>query len=153
GAHGIALAGRGHGEPGLDDVHAQPLELLRNPQLLRRGHAAPRRLLSVSQRGVEDGDVGGHDTVTPTGVISAARFTSPSGVTVTGSRNDMRPRSLVPTSSICDDRSAVRCASNHLRPLLFSSIQFFAYWPDWISLSMAAMFFFVSSVTMRGPPV
>ena len=37
----------------------------------------PRRLLAVPQRGVEDGDVVGHDTVTPTGVICAARFTSP----------------------------------------------------------------------------
>ena len=53
GAHRLEVAVRGDREAGLDDVHAKAIELLRQPQLLGRGHAEARRLLAVAQRRVE----------------------------------------------------------------------------------------------------
>ena len=42
------------GNPGLDDVDPQRLELLGEAELLGRGHPVAGRLFAVSQRGVED---------------------------------------------------------------------------------------------------
>jgi hypothetical protein len=48
----VALGG--DREAGLDDVHAEQAEGARHLELLAEVHAAPRRLLAVTQRGVED---------------------------------------------------------------------------------------------------
>ena len=58
GAHRLEVAIRGDREAGLDDVHAEPIELLRQAQLLGRGHAEAGRLLAVAKRRVEDLDAG-----------------------------------------------------------------------------------------------
>ena len=54
--HRLPIAGRGDWETGFDDVDPEFRERLRYPQLLRLGHAAARRLLTVAQRGIEDED-------------------------------------------------------------------------------------------------
>ena len=43
------VAFRGDGKAGFDDVHAQAVELVRQPQLFLHVHAASRRLLAVAQ--------------------------------------------------------------------------------------------------------
>ncbi len=53
GLHRGKVAFRGDGEAGLDDVHAQPVELVRQAQLFLHVHAAPGRLLAVAQGRVE----------------------------------------------------------------------------------------------------
>src|SRR2546428_542910 len=45
---------RGRGEPRLDHVHSERVQLAREAELLLRGHRVARGLLSVAQRGVED---------------------------------------------------------------------------------------------------
>ena len=52
--NGGEVALRGHGEAGLDDVHAQIFEGVRHGELFLRGHAAAGRLLAVAQSGVEE---------------------------------------------------------------------------------------------------
>ena len=52
--HAVEVAARGGRETRLDDVHAELGERARHAQLLGPGHAAPRGLLAVAQRGVED---------------------------------------------------------------------------------------------------
>jgi hypothetical protein len=54
--HRVEVAIGGDGEPGLDHVHAKAVELLGQAQLFLHIHAAARRLLAVTKRGVEDGD-------------------------------------------------------------------------------------------------
>src|SRR5208282_4756698 len=54
--HRFEVSIGGDGEPGLDHVHAEALELLGQAQLLLHIHAAARRLLAVTKRGVEDGN-------------------------------------------------------------------------------------------------
>ena len=54
GGDGREVALGGHGEAGLDDVHAQILQGVGHGQLFLRGHAAAGRLLAVAQRGVEE---------------------------------------------------------------------------------------------------
>ena len=54
GLHAGEIFGARGGEPGLDDVDAQRLELLGEPELLGGGHPVAGRLFAVSQRGVED---------------------------------------------------------------------------------------------------
>ena len=57
----LEVAGRGDREAGLDDVDAQPRELVRDLELLGRVQRDPGRLLAVAQGGVEDDDpVGVH---------------------------------------------------------------------------------------------
>ena len=56
GLHALEVAGRGDGEAGLDDVHAQPFELLRDHDLLIQRHGAAGRLLAVPQCRVEYDD-------------------------------------------------------------------------------------------------
>src|SRR5262249_43853409 len=51
---GFEIAGRGGGEPRLDDVDVEPLELAGNGNLLFDVHGASRRLLAIAQGGVED---------------------------------------------------------------------------------------------------
>src|SRR5579864_3348343 len=51
--HRVEVAFGGNGESGLDDIDTQAVELARHAQFLAGGHAAPRRLLSVAQCGVE----------------------------------------------------------------------------------------------------
>ena len=51
--HRGKVAFRGDGEAGFDDIHAQAVELVRQPQLLLHVHAASRRLLAVAQGSVE----------------------------------------------------------------------------------------------------
>ena len=53
GGDGRKIALRGHGEAGLDDVHAQIFKGVGHGELFLRGHAAARRLLAVAQGGVE----------------------------------------------------------------------------------------------------
>src|SRR5208282_40022 len=54
--YGFEVAIGGDREPGLDHVHAEAVELLGQSQLFLNIHAAARRLLAVTKRGVEDGD-------------------------------------------------------------------------------------------------
>ncbi len=51
---GLEVTGRGDREAGLDHVHAQTRELLRDLELLLRVQRDARRLLAVAQRRVED---------------------------------------------------------------------------------------------------
>jgi hypothetical protein len=52
--HGLEVARRGDREARLDDVDAQPRELVGDLELLGGVERDPRRLLAVSQGGVED---------------------------------------------------------------------------------------------------
>ncbi len=52
--HRLEVAFRRGGEPGLDDVDAEALELASDHQLLLDVHRGARGLLPVAQRGVED---------------------------------------------------------------------------------------------------
>jgi hypothetical protein len=72
---------------------------------------------------------------------------------VTGLRNGISARSSAPTFSITCARSSRRFASNHLRPVAFSSIHPRAYCPLRISSSIFFISFLVSAVTTLGPPV
>ena len=54
GLHRLEVAGRGDGEAGLDDVHAEVREGVGHLQLLGQVHAGAGRLLAVAQGGVED---------------------------------------------------------------------------------------------------
>ncbi len=56
GLHGGEVIFGGHGEAGLDDIHAQGLQLACHQQLLVQVHAAAGGLLSIAEGGVEDGD-------------------------------------------------------------------------------------------------
>src|SRR5260370_1254376 len=56
GPYGFKVAIGGNGEPGFDHVGAQTVELMRQPQFFLMVHAAPGRLLSVAQGGIENGD-------------------------------------------------------------------------------------------------
>jgi hypothetical protein len=49
---------RGDWEPRFDHVHAQPIKLMRQPQLFLLIHAASRRLLAIAESGIEDSDPG-----------------------------------------------------------------------------------------------
>ena len=53
-AHAAEVPVRGRGEPRLDHVHSERVQLAREAELLLRGHRVARGLLSVAQRGVED---------------------------------------------------------------------------------------------------
>ena len=53
----LKVAFRCDGKSGLDDVHAQPIELVRHAHLLGYVHAATRRLFSVAQGSIEYGNV------------------------------------------------------------------------------------------------
>ena len=57
--HGGELGLRVHREAGLDDVHAQPFELMRDLELLVGGHGGSGGLFAVAERGVEDQDSAG----------------------------------------------------------------------------------------------
>src|ERR1017187_1115609 len=54
--HGFEVAVGSDRESGLDHIHAEAVELLGQSQLFLYIHAAARRLLAVTKRGVEDGD-------------------------------------------------------------------------------------------------
>ena len=56
GADALPLSRRGDGEPGLDDVHAEPVELACDLDLLGRRQRDSGRLLAVAERGIEDAD-------------------------------------------------------------------------------------------------
>ena len=64
--NGAEVARRRDGEAGLDNVHVHSEQLLGNDELLLGVHRCARRLLAVSQRGVEDVDLAGHE-MTPLG--------------------------------------------------------------------------------------
>ena len=53
-ADGGEIALGGHGETGLDDVHAQVFKGMRHGELFLRGHAATGRLFAIAQSGVEE---------------------------------------------------------------------------------------------------
>ncbi len=57
GGDGSEVALGGHGEAGLDDVHAQIFKGMGHGELFLRGHAAAGRLLAVAQSGVKKGNV------------------------------------------------------------------------------------------------
>ena len=57
GGDGREVALGGHGEAGLDDVHAQIFKSVGHGELFLRGHAAAGGLLAVAQSGVEEGNV------------------------------------------------------------------------------------------------
>ena len=61
GAHALEVARRRAREPGLDHVHAEPLELLGDLRLLVRLQRDARGLLPVAQRRIEDLDPAGHE--------------------------------------------------------------------------------------------
>jgi len=50
GGDGREVAFGGHGEAGLDDVHAQILKSMGHGQLFLRSHGAAGRLLAIAQR-------------------------------------------------------------------------------------------------------
>ena len=52
----VQVAGRGDREAGLDDVHPEVRERLRDLQFLFERHRRPRRLLAIAQRRIEDPD-------------------------------------------------------------------------------------------------
>src|SRR5271157_1019428 len=54
--YGFEVAIGRDGKSGFDHVHAESVELLGQAQLFLHIHAATRRLLAVTKRGVEDGD-------------------------------------------------------------------------------------------------
>ena len=58
--HAPEVALGGGGEAGLDDVHAQLVELPGEPQLLLGGHRVAGGLLAVAKRGVENQDFPAH---------------------------------------------------------------------------------------------
>src|SRR5437868_650874 len=60
-ADALEVAGGRAREARLDDVHAEPLELLRDGRLLVRLQSDARRLLAVAQRRIEDLDPAGHE--------------------------------------------------------------------------------------------
>ena len=119
----LQLGLRSHREAGLDDVDAQPLELAREAHLLVRSHRAAGRLLAVAEGRVEDGDASAQGTAS-TG--AAAGRSSPSAVTVSGSRNGIRARRRSPTCSIGCARSSFRRAWNQNAPDSLSATHFFA---------------------------
>ncbi len=53
GLHGLEVSLGSDGEPGLDDVHVQPLQLTSHLQFFLKVHGASGRLLAVTQCGVE----------------------------------------------------------------------------------------------------
>src|SRR5512142_2100015 len=53
-ANRLKVSRRGNRKAGLNDIHPQSLKLLRHPDLFVPVHAAPRRLLAITQRGVKD---------------------------------------------------------------------------------------------------
>src|SRR2546427_677919 len=53
-AHAAEVPVGGRGDPRLDHVHSERVQLAREAELLLRGHRVARGLLSVAQRGVED---------------------------------------------------------------------------------------------------
>ena len=55
-AHRLGVGLGGDREAGLDDVHAQVVELTSQPQLLLDAHREAWRLLTVAEGGVEDDD-------------------------------------------------------------------------------------------------
>src|SRR5580692_7171939 len=55
-SHGGEITFRSDGEPSLDDIDAQPVELMRHTQFLGYVHAATRRLFAVAQGRVENRD-------------------------------------------------------------------------------------------------
>ena len=63
GADALEVAGRGHGESGLDHVDPEPLELLGDFDLLVGLQRDSRRLLAVAERGVEDFDGAGFHVI------------------------------------------------------------------------------------------
>src|SRR5439155_14316281 len=64
----LEIPRRGDGEAGLDHVHAEVLERMRNLQLLGQVHTGAGRLLAVAERGVEnDQPLLGHEG-TPTNI-------------------------------------------------------------------------------------
>ena len=60
GLHRVEVTVGGRGKPGFDDVHAQPLQLPRDAQLLVLGHGGAGRLLAIAQGGVEDDELVSH---------------------------------------------------------------------------------------------
>ncbi len=54
GGDGREVALGGHGEAGLDDVHAQVFKGMGHGELLLRGHRAAGRLLAVAEGGVKE---------------------------------------------------------------------------------------------------
>jgi hypothetical protein len=62
--HAAVVALGGRGEPRLDDVHAERVELPGESELLLGGETVAGGLLAVAQGGVEDEDVRGcHDAL------------------------------------------------------------------------------------------
>ena len=53
-AHRLGIRRGGDGETGLDDIDAQRIELTRKLELFRRTQREARRLLAVTQCGVEN---------------------------------------------------------------------------------------------------
>ena len=58
--HGAEVAGRRDGEASLNDVDVKAQQLLSDNELLLGVHGRAGRLLTVTQGGVEDGDLAGH---------------------------------------------------------------------------------------------
>src|SRR5713101_7182036 len=56
GPYGFKIAIGGNRESSFDHVDAETVKLVRQPQFFLIVHAAPGRLLSVAQGGVENGD-------------------------------------------------------------------------------------------------
>ena len=77
----LEVVGRGDREPGLDDVHAQLGQLVRDLELLGPVQGSARRLFAVAQCRVEDPDVPGtaHESPTPPKACVVVRWSSGSG--------------------------------------------------------------------------
>ena len=88
--HGIPIAVRCRWVPSLDDIDAQPRQLLRDRELFARSHSAAGRLLAVAQRRIEN-----HDTT----VVECHALAAP-GTTSFAFTNVIIRRSERPTSSM-----------------------------------------------------
>ena len=75
GLHRFEVTIRRNGEAGLDDVHAQAVQLLGEPQLLGRRHAEARGLLAVAESRIKDVNTGsgGHKYPSSSFTVSGAR--------------------------------------------------------------------------------
>src|SRR5947209_18080670 len=109
----------------LDVVDAEVIEFLRNDELVVHGERDGFALRAVPEGRVER--VNSH--------LLAARAGESCGTPASFFffKNVIISRSSRPTVSMGWLRAASRMARNFLRPVLFSLIQSFANWPDWIS--------------------
>ena len=118
---GLEVTGRGGREAGLDHVHAQARELVRDLELLAGVQRDARRLLAVAQGGVEDDDSVVHGAPLVgfscsffswvRGYAAATRYSPRGG----RRRRRERPRCAIPLRSVSAARRGCRAPSGRRR--------------------------------------